>query len=347
MSDTWYSFLRRQGAVFEGISVRRFGNGASTYLNPNDTVFSPINWMGIARVSGSDAANFLQAQLTGDISDIGPEITRISGYCNPKGRLLAIFRVLREGDDFLLLSDSDILPNILQRLQMYVLRMKVHLAAETARVAIGLVGPDADHIVAELSGSRPEITNDVVCKQGICSIPFGEKEKGYLIIAPPEQLIESWAVIRSGAQLAGSDQWTLFEMRSGIPRITPATQEHFIPQSVNLDLIGGVSFSKGCYPGQEIVARVRYLGRLKHRMARAIVAHGELPAPGDPVFLDAETTQRAGTVINAVSLPNGTGELLATVPLASSTGAEFPIDQAGHSIRLVEPPVEPSEEESQ
>ena len=80
-------------------------------------------------------------------------------------------------------------------------------------------------------------------------------------------------------------------MRSGIPRITLATQENFIPQSVNLDLIGGVSFSKGCYPGQEIVARVRYLGRLKHRMARAIVAHGELPSPGDPVFLNLETTR--------------------------------------------------------
>jgi hypothetical protein len=347
MNDTWYSFLRRQGAVFEGASVRRFGNGASTFLNPKDTIFSPINWLGIARISGSDAADFLQAQLTGDISDIGPGITRLSGYCTPKGRLLAIFRVLREGDDFLLLSDSDILPNILQRLQMYVLRMKVHLAVETGRVAIGLIGPDADHIVAELSGSPSEMANDVVCNQGICTIPFGEKEKGYLIIAPPEQLIESWVVIRSGAQLAGSDQWTLFEMRSGIPRITLATQDNFIPQSINLDLIGAVSFSKGCYPGQEIVARVRYLGRLKSRMARAIVPHGKLPAPGDPVFLDAKTTQRAGTIINAVSLSNGTGELLATVPLGSSTGAEFPIDQAGRSIRVVELPVELSDEKSQ
>jgi hypothetical protein len=347
MSETWYSFLRQQGAVFEGTSVRRFGNGASTYLSPKDTVFSPIDWLGIARISGSDAVDFLQAQLTGDISDIEPESTRISGYCNPKGRLLAIFRVLREGGDFLLLSDSDILPNVLQRLQMYVLRMKVHLAVETARVAIGLVGPEANHIVAKLTGNLSDVANEVVCNQGVCSIPFGEKEKGYLIIAPPEQLIESWAVIQSCAQLAGSDQWTLFEMRSGFPRITPATQELFIPQSVNLDLIGGISFSKGCYPGQEIVARVRYLGRLKHRMARAIVAHGELLTPGDSLFLDAETTQRAGTVINAVSLPNGAGELLATVPLASSTGAEFPIDQAGRSIRLVELPAGPSEEESQ
>jgi hypothetical protein len=347
MSDTWYSFLRRQGAVFEGASVHRFGNGASTYLSPKDTVFSPISSLGIARISGSDAADFLQAQLTGDISDIGAEITRISGYCNPKGRLLAIFRVLREGDDFLLLSDSDILPNILQRLQVYVLRMKVHLAVETARVAIGLFGPGAEDIVTNLSGSSPDIANDLVCKQRICSIPFGEKEKAYLILAPPEQLIESWVVIRSGTQLAGSDQWNLFEMRSGIPRITPVTQGHFIPQSVNLDLIGGVSFSKGCYPGQEIVARVRYLGRLKHRMARAIVTDGALPSPGDPVFLDAATTRRAGTVINAVSLPNGAAELLATVPLTSSIGAEFPIDQTGRSIQLVELPVEPSEEGSQ
>jgi hypothetical protein len=347
MSDTWYSFLRRQGAVFEGTSVNRFGNGASAYLSPKDNVFSPINWLGIARISGSDAADFLQAQLTGDISDIRPEISRISGYCNPKGRLLAVFRVLREGDDFLLLSDSDILPDIVQRLQMYVLRMKVHLDLETARVAIGLVGPEAGHIAAELSGNPSGMANGVVCTQGLCSIPVGEKEKGYLILAQPEQLIESWFVIRTGAQLAGSDQWSLFEMRSGIPRITPATQESFIPQSVNLDLIGGVSFSKGCYPGQEIVARVRYLGRLKHRMARAIVPHGKLPSPGDSIFLDAATTQRAGTVINAVSLPNESAELLATVPLASSTGTEFPIDQAGRSIRLVELPMGPAEQETQ
>jgi hypothetical protein len=345
MSNTWYSFLRQQGAVFEGRSVHRFASGESTYSSPKDAVFSPINWLGIARISGPDAGDFLQAQLTGDINDIGPGITRISGYCNPKGRLLAIFRILREGDDFLLLTDSDILPNILQRLQMYVLRTKVHLALETTRVAIGLVGPRADHIAGKLLGSPPEIADDVICKQGICSIPFGGKEKGCLIISPPEQLIESWVAIRSGTHLAGSDQWTLFEIRSGIPRITPATQEQFIPQSVNLDLIGGVSFSKGCYPGQEIVARVHYLGRLKHRMARAIVAHGELPVPGDPVFSDLETVQRIGTVINAVSLPNGSGELLTTVPLASSTGAEFPIDQTGRSIQLMELPVEPSDTE--
>ena len=347
MSDSWHNFLRRQGAAFAGASVLRFGDGASVYLDPNDTVFSPVTWMGIARVSGSDAAEFLQAQLTGDIRDIGFGISRISGYCNPKGRLLAIFRVLRDGDDFLLLSDSGILPGILQRLQMYVLRMKVDLAVETARVAIGLTGPGANHIVAELAGSPAEMPTEVFCKGGVCSIPLGDREKGYLVIAPPEQLIKSWTEIRSGTQLAGSDQWALFEMRSGLARITAATQEDFIPQSVNLDLIGGVSFSKGCYPGQEIVARVRYLGRVKHRMARALVTHGELPTPGDPVFLDAKTTQRAGTVINAVGLPSGTGELLATVPLASSTGAEFPVDQAGRSIRLVELPVETSEGESQ
>ena len=153
MNDTWYSFLRRQGAVFEGTSVRRFGNGASTYLDSKDVVFSPVNWMGIARISGSDAADFLQAQLTGDVQDIGLNICKISGYCNPKGRLLAIFRVLRDGDDFLLLSDSGILPSILQRLEMYVLRMKVDLGVETTRIAIGLSGPNSGHIVAELAGA--------------------------------------------------------------------------------------------------------------------------------------------------------------------------------------------------
>jgi hypothetical protein len=303
--------------------------------------------MGIARISGSDAADFLQAQLTGDIADIGHGISRISGYCNPKGRLLAIFRVLREEKDFLLLSDGGILPSILQRLEKYVLRMKVDLVLETACIAIGLAGPNAKQIVAELAGSPTATVNEVFCKGGMCSIPVGDKEKGYLIISPPEQLVKSWTVIQNGAKLAGSDQWSLFEMRSGLARITTATQENFIPQSLNLDLIGGVSFRKGCYPGQEIVARVRYLGRPKHRMARAFISNGELPAAGDPVFSDTTTTKRAGTIVNAVGLSSGVGELLVTVPLGSPIGSEFPVDQAGRSIRLVELPVETSEGESQ
>ena len=127
ISDSWHSFLRRQGAVFEGISVRRFGDGASAFLDPNDTVFSPVNWMGIARISGPDAKKFLQAQLTSDVSDIDLETSGISGYCNPKGRLLAIFRVLRDEDDFFLLSDSGILPSILQRLQIYAVLILFHI----------------------------------------------------------------------------------------------------------------------------------------------------------------------------------------------------------------------------
>jgi hypothetical protein len=340
MNNSWYHFLKQQGAIFQGASICQFKDGNSIYSDPQETVFSPVGWMGIARISGPDATAFLQAQLTGDITDIEPGTSRITGYCNPKGRLLAIFRILREGNDFLLLSDSMILETILLQLKIYVLRLRVELTMETLRVAIGLVGPNANDLVAEFTGSRPEVINRVCYKGNICSIPIGDQEKGYLVIAPPEELIKSWSAIRSQAQLAGSYQWTLFEIRSGLARITCATQKSFIPQSLNLDLIGGVSFSKGCYPGQEIVARVRYLGQLKHRMARAVIPQGQLPSPGDPIFLDAKQTQRAGIIVNAVSLPDGTGELLVTVPFASSIGAEFPIDQEGRSIRLVELPLE-------
>jgi hypothetical protein len=346
MSNSWYNFLQEQGAVFGDSSVLRFGNGKSTYLDTKDTVFSPVVWMSVARISGADAFDFLQAQLTADVRDIGRGLSKVSGYCNPKGRLLAIFRILRDGDDFLLLSDSGILPHIIQRLQMYVLRMKVALTIESERVAIGLTGPKANFIAAQLAAGLSEITNEVLCNRGMCVIPIGDREKGYLVIATPTQLIKSWSTIKDYTKLAGSDQWALFEMRSGLPRITTSTQENFIPQSVNLDLIGGVSFNKGCYPGQEIVARVRYLGRLKHRMARALITHGGLPNPGDPIFSDPKAVQRVGTVINVVGHPNGTGELLATVPLASSPDTELPIDQEGRYIRLVEMPVVSSQVKS-
>lgn len=346
MNDSWYSFLRRQGAVFEGRSIRGFGDGKSTYLDPKGTVFSPVDWMAIARISGPDAENFLQAQLTADVRNIGLETCCISGLCNPKGRLLAIFRVLRDGDDFLLLSDSGILPSVLKRLQIYVLRMKVSLAIEPTRVAIGLVGPSANHTLRALTGVSAETTSVVTRNREMCAISLGAGEKGYLVISPPNQLIESWAMIQKTAQLAGSDQWALFEMRSGVARITTTTQESFIPQSVNLDLVGGVSFSKGCYPGQEIIARVRYRGRLKHRLARARITNGSLPTPGDPIFLDTKATQRAGTIINSVGLSNGVGELLVTVPLTTSIGAEYVLDPTGRSIQLVELPAEISSLES-
>jgi hypothetical protein len=338
MNKSWNSFLRQKGAIFDDLSIQRFGTGASVYLDPKDTILSPINSMGVARVSGSDAAEFLQAQLTGDVRGIELETNTISGYCNPKGRLLAIFRVLRDGDDFLLLSDLEILPGILERLQKYVLRANVKLAMDATLVAIGLLGPRSKQIVAELTGDNVELGNRVFHKRDIYSMPLGKQENAYLLLATPKQFISSWGLIQKETQLAGTDQWSLFEIRSGLARITPATQESFIPQNVNLDLVGGVSFSKGCYPGQEIVARVRYLGRIKHRMARAVTDNQYLLTAGDPIFSSTETTQRVGNVINAVDLPNGTEELLVTVPPGSPIGTKFSVDRTSNHLRLVEVP---------
>jgi tRNA-modifying protein YgfZ len=194
-------------------------------------------------------------------------------------------------------------------------------------VRLGIAGRDAAAAVAEVFGGVPaEDWSALTQPGGVCirlpshgSKPGGEEYPRLLVAAEPELAIRCWEAAEPGAQRVGPDLWAWLDLRAGLPVVQGATSEEFVPQMTNLDLIGGVSFTKGCYTGQEVVARMKYLGKLKRRMRLAHLAGAQCPAPGDELFAAGGTAsgQGAGKVVDARPAPGGGCDLLAVVENAS------------------------------
>jgi len=280
----------------------------------------PLPDLGLICARGEDAASFLQGQLTQDTLHLPAGRWRLAGYCSPKGRLLASFWIWRdEGADpaLWLACSADLLPATLKRLQMFVLRAKCRLAdAGATHRVLGLAGAAAGAALGE-AGAAPEGT----------ALPWAEGTLLRLTDAPvagapvprwlwagPAEAADALAGRLGALPALPHAEWLGLEAASGAARIVEATREQFVPQMVNLELVGGVNFQKGCYPGQEVVARSQYRGTLKRR---AQVLHAEVAlAPGQELFHSADPGQPAGLVALAGTLA-GRPVALAELKLAA------------------------------
>ena len=264
----------------------------------------------LLRFSGADAAAFLHGQLTCDVQALKPGSSSYGGYCTPKGRLLATFLLWLDDGGFNILLPAAIAEPVRKRLSMYILRSKVKAEdMGPALACIGVIGDDMDAQLESLGGLRPAHVHAVTFNEGITTVALpGDR---CLLVKP-----------RAAMQLpVDSGAWNAADIAGGIPFIVTATQEQFVPQMVNLDLIGALSYSKGCYPGQEIVARTHYLGRLKQRMFRATVAGPA--APGDKLYCADLGDQAAGMIVSAVPAAGGHHDVLAVLQTANAQSATY------------------------
>ena len=259
--------------------------------DPDDWRWMPLNSVSVIRVSGADAQSFLQAQFSNDIDSLAPGRTQLNAYCNPKGRVLALPRVINAGEDLCMLVDSGIAPEFLQRLKMFVMRAKVTFDTEEQPQAIGIWGVP------------PEVEN---------TFPIGQPDQGDLrhIALCTEDMVQSLPAERE----TDVKLWRILDIFFGIPQVFAATREAFIPQNLNLDLVDGVSFRKGCYPGQEIVARVKYLGRAKQRLIAGTVCAQNPPVAGEEIHVSGHAPKKVGTVVDAVEMTPGRVCISAVVP---------------------------------
>jgi folate-binding protein YgfZ len=216
-------------------------------------------------------------------------------------------------------------------LSRYVLRSKVKIEDATpGRTLIGVAGPDAGARIKRVIGQAPARTLDVIHANDATAIHVPADR--YLISVPKDKAPNILSALETGAEKAGPEHWEWLDIRAGIPTITPATQEALVPQMANLDLIGGVSFEKGCYPGQEIVARMHYRGTLKQRMYLAHLAGEQQPQPGDKLYSPDFGDQACGTVINSAGSPEGGFDLLAAIQIASATKGDVHWKASGGPI---------------
>lgn len=256
---------------------------------------------GILHASGADARTFLHAQLTIDIEHLADGQARYAGWCSAKGRLLASFLVVPCGDGYLLQVSRDIAASVAKRLSMFVLRAKVRIAdASDAWTQYGIWGPDASAVLARAALPAPAALFGCATQDGAI----------VTAVEPGRYLVFARAPIPALAANAQEDGWRLAEIRAGRPAITLATQDQFVPQMANFEVLGGVDFKKGCYPGQEIVARTQYRGILKRRMYR--VRAGTPLHPGQDLYSGDAGDQASGTVLNAVD-----GEALAVLQIGA------------------------------
>jgi folate-binding protein YgfZ len=278
------------------------------------TIAAALPHNAVLAVSGDDAAAFLHGQLTNDVEALRPGDAQWNGWLTAKGRMLASFLLVRRSGDCLLMLPAEIAEAVAKRMRMFVLRSKVKIEDASAGLTrIGLAGPGAEALVAAHWGEVPEPMRSVE-RDGALAVRLDAER--FVVIAPADQGAALQARL-AGAGLAGPESWEAAAIRAGVPTVLAATQEAFIPQMVNFDLIGGVSFRKGCYPGQEIVARTHYRGGLKRRMALAHVDAPQSPRPGDPLYSSAFGEQVAGQVANVAPAPGGGYDALVVAQLES------------------------------
>ncbi len=340
MNPGWRAFLTAQGARLAANDrvVPLAPSGAAA--PPRDCTRYDLSHLGLIGVAGADTDSFLQGQLNNDIRALTPTHSQLSGHCSPKGRMLALFRALRHGDGIWLQLPRERVAEALKRLRFYVLRSKVTLEdLSDGPVRIGLAGAGVSRELERLGLPLPARDNEVAAAEGLRVLRLPAPEPRFELIADRARQTAIWEALTPVSSWGDEDGWALLDIRAGIPNVYTGTVDAFVPQMVNLQLIDGVSFTKGCYTGQEVVARMQYLGKLKRRMYRAEVTSPTPPQPGDVLESAGSTSeQSAGLVVDA--RPDGEGRyaVLAVVEIEAAQRGEVRLGSTGPLLHLQLPP---------
>ena len=346
MKSEWKVFLASAGAEFSGdnsnFRVQSFGSPEQErQVTLSGNIICDLSHYGLIRAHGDDAEKFLQGQLTNDLMQVDPDHSQLSSYCNPKGRMLANFRIFKRDESLYLSLPGELLETTLNRLSMYVMRSKVslHDASDTL-TRIGLSGNKSEQLLSAITGSIPKEIDNVTQQNGYTIVRIAGIEPRFEIYGAIDDMIKMWKALDLNASPVGADAWELLNIQAGIPVVFAETSEAFIPQMTNMELINGVSFKKGCYTGQEIVARMHYLGKLKKRMYHIGINTDKKPLPGDNLFAkDSKGGSGTGTIVSAQKITENDYEALAVIQITDAENQPLRLyDADGPKVEILELP---------
>lgn len=321
MTTPWQAFLGDRGARFEPQLVSFSTPREETKAAAASTVLVPLEHLGVIRLSGEEAAEFLHKLGSNDVTRQQPGQLRLNSLNSPKGRMLASFLVWRSGADYLLALSADLRTPIARKLSMYVLRAKVKVSEATERVLLGISGAAAAGLLAGAGLPTPAAAMEVA---GDACRVMRLDDSRFIIDLAADQAPALWdALVAGGARPAGSAAWRWLDIQAGWPLVTAASQDEFVAQMLNFELLGGVNFQKGCYPGQEIVARTQYLGKLKKRMYRCHLAGDGSVLAGTDLYAPEFAAQSCGKVVSVEAAPEGGSDLLAVLQIAAFEAGEI------------------------
>jgi len=316
-----------------------YGKQSNARVNAN--FVCAADELGLILVSGADAGEFLQNQLSNDIDFIDESRSQLSSYSTPKGRMLGIFRVIQISNGYLLITTRSMVLPLLEILYKYIVQAQVTLADASdyfARIAL-----QTDHAEVIEHPLLPAQTGSVLQNDSVISLqlePLGSQQRYLLMCLSADEAIELWHGFAAQLQVAGFNSWRLADIKAGLPAIYPQTMEQFVLQMANLGALDGVSFKKGCYPGQEIVARMQYLGKLKRRMFLARIDTNNLPLPGDELVAPGKTdVDGSGKIVDAEFDQDGVCHCLYIAQISKAdTGNLQLLDQPQSKIKNLDLP---------
>jgi folate-binding protein YgfZ len=302
----WQQFLQA--------SAQKKPISATSTLSTQDNVLCDLSHVGLLKLDGPDTVSFLQGQVTNDVKLLDGSNAHYTGYCTPKGRLLAIFLAFAHGGHLHLQMPKMLLDPITKRLKMYVLRSKVNIQDMNAHVfKFGIGGHHATKLLSKQFPSLPQQSLQLVTHANGTVIRMPGNIPRYEILSDIEHAQQLWTALADDCKTVNADFWEWLEIQAGIPEVYPDTQEAFVPQMLNLDLLNAINFKKGCYTGQEIVARTHYLGTVKRRTQHA--QSSNFASIGTDVKNDQQ--EIVGKVVRCAQSPAGHYDLLIEIRLES------------------------------
>jgi len=347
VNEQWLQFLREAGASVEDGTVRSFQGDIGLDHARSGSFICDLSAASLLAFTGPDAETFLHAQLSSDVKSLGEDRAQLSTYNTPKGRILATLLLWRTDGGFLAQLPTSIAAGVLKRLSMFILRSRVKASDASERfIRLGVGGPAAREVLTAAGIATPEEA------LAVTRVPLhAGAMQPELVLALPGERFELlcpdfdsaravWSAVRGrGAHPAGTAPWQWLAVQSGIAEIGPETQDRFVPQMLNLEQAGAVSFTKGCYPGQEIVARTQYRGEIKRRTRLAHLDAIVAPLPGQDIVDARAAAQAIGSLVAVAPAPEGGYDVLACLHLELAAGAELRLGAAdGPRLRLVELP---------
>jgi len=333
MNENWKQYLQTN-------SVQNTDAASDNQKADTMDIICDLSSFSVLVIAGDDAASFMQGQLTNDVAAVNEENSQLSAICNNKGRMIANFRLFKHQQNYFLSLKSDLVEQSISHLQNYILR--AHVAIQDVSEQLIHIGISGDHATDLLSpfieNINPEIDsisfneNYIVIR--VASLHSNERPR-YEVFCSVEHATALWQKVSEQAEVVNSSSWDYLNIQAGIPFIDANSSEEFVPQMANMELINGVSFTKGCFTGQEIVARMHYLGKLKKRCYKINIDTDSKPETGDKLFAEnARAGQNTGAIVSVEKNPKSGYDALAVIQIADTESKLFLNDADGPAVTV-------------
>lgn len=343
MNINWKDYLLSQGADFTEDSSFAFNEAAvdNKKVNNNDFICDLSQYSTLV-VAGDDAKEFMQGQFSNDVDKLDEDHSQLSSFCNRKGRMIANFRLFKYQGNYFFSPRNDLAERSIEHLQTYILRAQVALQDVSEQlIHLGIGGENAEKLLSAFIKIKHQGVDTVSYNDNyvaICVASANNKPR-FEIFCDLDHAKKLWQNIADQAQLINSASWDYLNIQAGLPFIDSHTSEEFVPQMANMELINGVSFTKGCFTGQEIVARMHYLGKLKKRCFKINISSESKPVAGSKLFAEnARAGQNTGIVIQAEKNPESGFDALAVIQIADTESRLFLNNADGPAVTVGELP---------